>query len=217
MGAWVQTPSTHVKGGCGDHVCNLAMEAEKREDSWGDHPVLLKQWTPGSVLESGSQKVRWRGPAGWLLSKGSYTWAQWPGFDPQDPHGRRRELSPASCFLKIKIIYKKESRESSVLTSGLHTNTATYNTYIQHTTHIHTTKQYYGGWRDGSGAKSTGCSSWKLLVQFPATTWWLTTICNSSFRGFNSFIWPSQALMHVVHRHTCRQNTYMDKNIIQTI
>jgi hypothetical protein len=34
-----------------------------------------------------------------------------------------------------------------------------------------------GGWRDGSVVKNTNFfqRSW---VQFPATTWWLTTICN---------------------------------------
>jgi hypothetical protein len=30
------------------------------------------------------------------------------------------------------------------------------------------------GWRDGFMVKSTDCSS---RVKFPATTWWLTTIC----------------------------------------
>lgn len=35
--------------------------------------------------------------------------------------------------------------------------------------------------------------------------WWLTTICNSSTRGFDPF-WPLQALgTKVVHRHACRQ------------
>jgi hypothetical protein len=33
----------------------------------------------------------------------------------------------------------------------------------------------FEGWRDGSAVKSTDCSS---RVQIPATTWWLTTICN---------------------------------------
>jgi hypothetical protein len=36
-------------------------------------------------------------------------------------------------------------------------------------------KKGRGDWRDGSAVKSTDCSSG---VQIPATTWWLTTICN---------------------------------------
>ena len=35
---------------------------------------------------------------------------------------------------------------------------------------------FFGGWRDGSAVKSPGCSSRGSRVQFPATTWWLTTI-----------------------------------------
>ena len=39
------------------------------------------------------------------------------------------------------------------------------------------------GWRDGSAVKSTSCSSrGPGQVQFPAPTWQLTTLCNSSSR-----------------------------------
>jgi len=33
------------------------------------------------------------------------------------------------------------------------------------------------GWRDGSAVKSTRLLFQRSWVQFPATTWWLTTIC----------------------------------------
>jgi hypothetical protein len=36
-------------------------------------------------------------------------------------------------------------------------------------------KERYSGWRDCSEVLSTDCSS---RIQFSATTWWLTTICN---------------------------------------
>jgi hypothetical protein len=34
------------------------------------------------------------------------------------------------------------------------------------------------------------------LVLFPAPTWQLTTICNSSYRGFDSFFCPPKTLRH---------------------
>ena len=34
------------------------------------------------------------------------------------------------------------------------------------------------GWRNGSAAKEHWLLSQRSWVQFPATTWWLTTICN---------------------------------------
>ena len=34
------------------------------------------------------------------------------------------------------------------------------------------------GWWDGSAGKNTDCSSERSWVQIPATTWWLTAICN---------------------------------------
>ena len=57
----------------------------------------------------------------------------------------------------------------------------------------------------GSMVKSTGCSS-KSQDQFSASTWWLTTVCNSSPRGFDALYWPLQAPgMNMVPRHTCKQ------------
>jgi hypothetical protein len=36
-------------------------------------------------------------------------------------------------------------------------------------------------WRDHSAVKITGCFS-RTQVQFPAPTWQLTTVCNSSYK-----------------------------------
>ena len=33
-----------------------------------------------------------------------------------------------------------------------------------------------------------------VWVQFPVPTWWLTTICNSSHRGFKALFLPQRAL-----------------------
>jgi hypothetical protein len=44
----------------------------------------------------------------------------------------------------------------------------------------------------------------------PSThTWQLIIVCNSSLRGSDALLWPSQALgIHMVHRLTRRQNTH---------
>ena len=49
----------------------------------------------------------------------------------------------------------------------------------------------------------------RILVQFPAPTWKLRTICNCS-RGSSALFWPLQAL-HMVHICTIKQNTPMHK------
>jgi hypothetical protein len=42
----------------------------------------------------------------------------------------------------------------------------------------------------------------------------VTTICNLSSRGFNTFFWPPRAPgRHVVHKDISRQNTHTHKNI----
>ena len=49
-------------------------------------------------------------------------------------------------------------------------------------------------WRDGLVDKNTGCFSQRTWVQFPARTWWLTDICNSSSGGSDALCWPLWAL-----------------------
>lgn len=49
-------------------------------------------------------------------------------------------------------------------------------------------------------------------IQFPAPTWCLTTIYNSSPRGSNSLLWPPVAPgIYILCRHICkqRQNAHM--------
>lgn len=61
------------------------------------------------------------------------------------------------------------------------------------------------GWRVGSAVKNTCWSCQRTWVQFP------TPICNSNFRGANAF-WPLWTPdKHVVHIHTCKQNTKQSK------
>jgi hypothetical protein len=44
--------------------------------------------------------------------------------------------------------------------------------------YYHGLRNLIKGWRDGSTVKSTRLLFLRSRVQFPATTWWLTTICN---------------------------------------
>jgi hypothetical protein len=53
------------------------------------------------------------------------------------------------------------------------------------------------GWRDGSAAKSTDCSS---RVQFPATTWWLTTICNGVWCPLLVSKESNGGVMHIINK-----------------
>lgn len=55
----------------------------------------------------------------------------------------------------------------------------------------------------------------RAQVHFPATTWQLTTICNSSSRASDALSGLGRYLAHhVVLRHTKRQNTHTFKNKI---
>lgn len=65
-----------------------------------------------------------------------------------------------------------------------------------------------GAWKDGLAAKSSGCSStgW---VSFSALTRWLTTVYNGSSRGSSALFWPPGVPdLHVICRHTCRQDRH---------
>lgn len=67
-----------------------------------------------------------------------------------------------------------------------------------------------------TGGVERRLSVWLLFqrtqVLFPAHTWWLTTICNCSFKGSDVRLWPPWAPgTHMVHIHTCRQNTHTYK------
>jgi hypothetical protein len=52
----------------------------------------------------------------------------------------------------------------------------------------------------------------RIKVWFPASTEQLTTMCNSGCRESDTLFWPLWvSSIHVVHRHTCRQNTHTYK------
>lgn len=56
----------------------------------------------------------------------------------------------------------------------------------------------------------------RILVWFPTPMWWLTPICNSSCRVSRALFWPLRAPdTHTVYRHTCRQNTHIQKILKQ--
>lgn len=57
----------------------------------------------------------------------------------------------------------------------------------------------------------------RTQVQLLEPTWWLITISNSRVRGSDAF-WPLWAPgMHMVHRHTCKQNTHKQNKIIKKL
>lgn len=43
--------------------------------------------------------------------------------------------------------------------------------------------------------------------------WGFTSICNSSSKGSDTIFWPLWICTHVMHKHICRQNTYICKVI----
>jgi hypothetical protein len=68
---------------------------------------------------------------------------------------------------------------------------------------VHEKNNKLWGWRNGSVLLP------RPQVQFPAPTWWLTMICDSSSRGADALLWLLQAAgMQAEHRNTCKQNTH---------
>ena len=60
--------------------------------------------------------------------------------------------------------------------------------------------------------KSTSAALAGIWVQFPAPTWWLTTICNSSSRRPDTFFWtPETQDTKVVPMYSWRQSTHPGK------
>lgn len=72
---------------------------------------------------------------------------------------------------------------------------------------------YYGAQRDGSVVKITSCSSrGPEFTSQAKLKWGLTILCNLSSKGSNALLQPLQAPgMNIMHRYTCRQNTYRHK------
>jgi hypothetical protein len=66
-------------------------------------------------------------------------------------------------------------------------------------------KPYPGGWRDGSGVKSTDCSSGGPEFKIPATTWWLTTICNEIGCPLLVCLKTATVYLHIISKKT-KQN-----------
>jgi hypothetical protein len=56
------------------------------------------------------------------------------------------------------------------------------------------------GWWDGSEGKSTRLLFWRSRVQIPATTWWLTTICNEISRPLLVFLKTATVYLDVINK-----------------
>jgi hypothetical protein len=56
------------------------------------------------------------------------------------------------------------------------------------------------GWWDGSTDKSTRLFFWRSWVQFPATTWWLTTIPNKIWRPLLECLKTATVYLHIINK-----------------
>lgn len=92
-----------------------------------------------------------------------------------------------------------------MLFSGLYIHMHIH-TYTQTLIVIIFKKLIVRGWRVGSKVKNTRCFRRKP-VRFPAMTWWLATIYDSSSKGVQNSLLASEDTIGVVHIHACRQNT----------
>jgi hypothetical protein len=70
------------------------------------------------------------------------------------------------------------------------------------------------GWRDVSVINGTPED---LGFKFPAATWWLTTMCNSSSRLYDAFSWTLQILHAYGSGYICRQNMHTYNIKINTL
>lgn len=87
--------------------------------------------------------------------------------------------------------------------------------HIHTETHIHLIKITNRVWRNSSASENTGYSSEGSEFNSQHSTWWLTITCNYSSRKLEAFLWSPRALgMHLIHRHTRRQNTHIPKTKI---
>jgi hypothetical protein len=58
----------------------------------------------------------------------------------------------------------------------------------------------FGGWWDGSVGKSTRLLFRRSGVQIPATTWWLTTICNKIWRPLLECLKTATVYLHIINK-----------------
>ena len=78
--------------------------------------------------------------------------------------------------------------------------------------HLHSNKSVGGPGEITQYLKKTGCSC-RGCIHFPAPTWWLTTVCNSTSRGSSALFWTLYAPgTYMVPRYSCRQNTLTHQN-----
>lgn len=59
--------------------------------------------------------------------------------------------------------------------------------------------------------------SQRIQAWFPASTWQLTSVCNSNSRGFGALFWLPWALHALVHKYMCRSNTFLKMTSTQAL
>jgi len=73
----------------------------------------------------------------------------------------------------------------------------------EHRKHVwftHIIKSEILGWWDGSVGKSTQLLFRRSRVQIPATTWWLTTICNEIWRSLLVCLKTATVYLHIINK-----------------
>jgi hypothetical protein len=63
-----------------------------------------------------------------------------------------------------------------------------------------------GGWWDGSVGKSTWLLFQRSGVQIPATTWWLTTICNKIWLPLLECLKTATVYLHIINKSLKKKN-----------
>jgi hypothetical protein len=61
-------------------------------------------------------------------------------------------------------------------------------------------KKLQGGWWDGSVGKSTRLFFRRSRVQIPATTWWLTAICNKIWLPLLECLKTATVYLHIINK-----------------
>lgn len=57
----------------------------------------------------------------------------------------------------------------------------------------------------------------RILIQFPASTWWPTPICNWSSRDKTPFSGFQRNCIHVLHKHICRWNLHTQNSCLSPV
>jgi hypothetical protein len=67
------------------------------------------------------------------------------------------------------------------------------------------------GWWDGSVSKSTRLLFRRSGVQIPATTWWLTTICNKIWLPLLECLKTATVYLHIINKYLKKKSIFQRK------